>query len=196
MPETSRHQPQPPLPPAPLALLFLGATASLYGLHSCGLFTIDPRLLGTGLFYGGIGLVLTGIADWRHHSPLGAVVGIAYGLFWLSLLGMIALPAAGYGHPSATISTGAYLAIWGLFTTVLFVGVEQGGRGLQTTLGLLLASLLLLAVGELGAATLPRMAGGWLALAAGVVALHNGTLRLLFEAGRRQAATRAPVRTP
>ncbi len=181
----STHNPSPDkAPPSPLGMLSLGLTATLFGLFNTGLSPIGAQILGVGLLYGGSCLVLVGIADWRQRHPLGAVIGIAFGLFWLSLLGMILLPACGIGKTPGPAAIGSFLAMWGLFTAVLFSSGHQGGRRLQTALGLLMVSLLLGALGEIGGNSLIRAASGWVAIAAGLVVGYSGLLRLSRESGR------------
>ena len=47
---------------------------------------------------------------------------LSYGLFWLSLVALIVLPKLGWGAASNETAMAAYLAMWGLFTAVMFIG--------------------------------------------------------------------------
>jgi succinate-acetate transporter protein len=173
-----------------------GTTVFIFGLAHSGLVTIGPLVLGTLLFYGGVCLVLAGVADWRQQNALGSVVGIAYGLFWLSLLGLRVLPASGFGQAPAPMVQTAYFFMWATFTSILCVASRSAGSGLQGTLFLLMVGLLLLAGADLFDLSAVRYLGGWLTLAAGLSAGRDGFRRGLAEAGRGESRPPQSARTP
>lgn len=183
----AQHLQSPALPPAAWTLLLFGINACLFGLYLCSAGALDPGLCGAILFYGGLGLLVCGLFDWRRDHYFGAVVGMAYGLFWLSLMGMILLPASGFGQPPGAAPMASYLGLWGLFTAILFAAGDHGGRRLQLALGLLLAGLLVLAIAELSTAPGLRILAGGFGLAAGLVAGYGGC-RGLLAASRQPSA--------
>ncbi len=173
-------------PPSPLVMFGFGTTVFLFGLAHSGLVTVAPVVLGTLLFYGGVCLVLAGVNDWRHQNALGSVVGIAFGLFWLSLLGLRVLPESGFGRAPAPVIQTAYFMMWATFTSILCAASQPAGRNLQRTLCLLMIGLGLFACADLFEVAAVRYAAGWLTLAAGLGAVRDGFRRGLAEAGRRE----------
>ncbi len=156
---------------APAAgLLLLGLTTTPFGLHVAGLFPFGAEALGLWLLYGAAGQIVCGLLAWRRQNPFSSVLCIAFGLFWLSQLAMVALPAAGIGQAPQPSAASSYLAMWGLFTTILFTGAPRTGRELQVVLATMGLFLLLLAAGTTfgttlsaayaGTARLLRLSGG------------------------------------
>ena len=165
---------------APAAgLIALGLTTILLSLYHAGFFPFGPAALGMGLFYGALGQIAAGLAAWRRHNAFGAVLGTAFGLFWLSLIALVVLPEAGFGRAPQPSALSSYLALWGLFTTILYTGAGRFGRELQIFLAMFGLFLLLLAAGAaVGSPLLNAMAGGE-GMACGLAGIYAGTLRLL-----------------
>jgi len=104
--------------PAPLGLMGFGMTTILLNLHNAGFIALDTMILSMGIFYGGIAQVIAGIMEWKKGNTFACTAFTSYGMFWLSLVALVALPKAGLGlvGPSG-FSVPAYLAIWGVFRT-------------------------------------------------------------------------------
>lgn len=58
-------------------------------------------------------------------------MGIFYGMFWLSLVGLIMLPKLGWYQAPENSAMVAYLFMWGLFTAVMFIATLKLNRALQ-----------------------------------------------------------------
>ena len=141
--------------PAPLGLMGFGMTTVLLNLHNAGFIGLDTMILSMGIFYGGLAQVIAGIMEWKKGNTFAATAFISYGMFWLSLVALIALPHAGLGlaGPSG-YSVPAYLTAWGVFTLVLFIGTLRLNRALQVVFATLTLLFFMLAAGDVaGSAT-------------------------------------------
>src|SRR3954466_548320 len=117
--------------PAPLGLLGFGMTTVLLNLHNAGFYEINSMILAMGIFYGGIAQIIAGIMEWKKNNTFAATAFTSYGLFWLTLVGLIVLPKIGWSTAPNEISMAAYLAMWGLFTFVMFLGTLKLHRAGQ-----------------------------------------------------------------
>ena len=109
--------------PAPLGLMGFGMTTVLLNFHNAGFFPLDSMILSMGIFYGGLAQVVAGIMEWKKGNTFAATAFTSYGMFWLSLVALVVLPKAGVGVAAPSgLAMPAYLAMWGLFTAVLFIG--------------------------------------------------------------------------
>jgi succinate-acetate transporter protein len=108
--------------PAPLGLLGFGMTTVLLNLHNAGFFAMGSMILAMGIFYGGLAQVIAGIQEWKKNNTFGATAFTSYGLFWLSLVALLVLPKMGLADASDKTAMAAYLAMWGVFTAVMFIG--------------------------------------------------------------------------
>ena len=131
--------------PAPLGLLGFGMTTVLLNLHNAGFYELNSMILAMGICYGGVAQVIAGIMEWKKGNTFAATAFISYGFFWLSLVTLIVLPKLGLGAPSDETAMSAYLAIWGLFTAVMFLGTLRLNRALQFVFGSLTILFFLLA---------------------------------------------------
>ena len=78
--------------PAPLGLLGFGMTTVLLNLHNIGLFPLDSVIIDMCIFVGEMAQVFAGLLEWKKGNTFGNVAFTAYGLFWLSLVGICLLP--------------------------------------------------------------------------------------------------------
>ncbi|ODS10517.1 acetate uptake transporter [Vibrio scophthalmi] len=107
--------------PAPLGLMGFGMTTILLNIHNAGFFPIDSMILAMGIFYGGLGQVLVGMMCFKRGDTFGTTAFTSYGLFWLTLVGILVMPNMGLA-PSPAGFMGWYLALWGIFTGFMFIG--------------------------------------------------------------------------
>jgi succinate-acetate transporter protein len=61
-------------------------------MHNTGFFPLTSSILATGIFFGGIAQMIAGVEEWKVGNTFGATAFTSYGAFWLSLVGLIALP--------------------------------------------------------------------------------------------------------
>ena len=160
------------------SLIVLGLTTILFSLHHAGFFPFGGAALGTGLFYGALGLIAAGLVAWKRHQAFGAVFGIAFGLFWLSLVAMVAMPESGFGQAPQSSALSCYLALWGLFTSIFLTSASRLGREPVLFLAMLAVFLLLLAAGAAAESYLINALAGGEGIACGLAGIYAGIVRL------------------
>ena len=171
--------------PAPLGLCAFGLTTVLLNLHNAGFYGLDTMILAMGIFYGGIAQVIAGIMEWKKGNTFATTAFTSYGLFWLSLVGLIVLPKADIGvlKPDA-VAMAAYLAMWGVFTAVLFIATLKLSRALQAVFLTLTILFFMLAIGDAvggdAGATLKTIAG-YEGIVCGGLAIYAGLAQVLNE---------------
>jgi succinate-acetate transporter protein len=142
-----------------------------------------------GICYGGIAQVIAGIMEWKKGNTFATTAFISYGFFWLSLVALIGLPKLGFTAADDT-AMAAYLATWGLFTAVMFIGTFRLNRALQFVFGSLTILFFLLAWEHYYAVEWPGMGGassdfkhftGYEGLVCGFSAIYTGLAQVLNE---------------
>jgi succinate-acetate transporter protein len=168
--------------PAPLGLLGFGMTTVLLNLHNAGFYELNSMILAMGICYGGLAQIVAGIMEWRKNNTFAATAFVSYGLFWLSLVTMIILTKLGWGAASNETAMAAYLAMWGLFTAVMFVGTLLLNRALQVVFGTLVILFFLLAIGDFtGASAGFKHFTGYEGIFCGFSAMYAGLAQVLNE---------------
>ena len=168
--------------PAPLGLLGFGMTTVLLNLHNAGFYELNGMILAMGICYGGIAQVIAGIMEWKKNNTFAATAFISYGFFWLSLVSLIVLPKLNLVAPADETAMAAYLAVWGLFTGVMFLGTFRLSRALQVVFGTLTVLFFLLAIGDYtGAGTGFKHFTGYEGLVCGFAAMYTGLAQVLNE---------------
>ena len=146
--------------PAPLGLLAFGMTTVLLNLHNAGLYELSSMILAMGIFYGGIAQVIAGVMEWKKKNTFGATAFTSFGMFWLTLVGLLVLPKMGWSDPTSNTAMVAYLVMWGIFTTCMFIGTLKLSRALQFVFASLALLFFLLAIGDAtGSAAIKTLAG-------------------------------------
>ena len=131
--------------PAPLGLLAFGMTTVLLNFHNAGYYGLTTMILGMGIFYGGLAQVIVGIMEWKKGNTFGTVAFTSYGLFWLSLVALIVMPLLKMGTAVDQTGFATYFIMWGIFTSLLFVGTLRLNRALQVVFGSLAILFFMLA---------------------------------------------------
>ncbi len=70
--------------PGALGLMAFGMTTVLLNLHNAGAFELNPMILATGIFYGGLAQVFACWMEWKKGNTFATVAFGSYGLFWLT----------------------------------------------------------------------------------------------------------------
>ena len=180
--------------PAPLGLLGFGMTTVLLNLHNAGYFELNTMILAMGIFYGGMAQIIAGIMEWKKNNTFGTTAFTSYGLFWLSLVGLIVMPKLGLGEAASKTAMAAYLAMWGLLTLLLFIGTLKLNRALQFVFGSLTILFFLLAMGDItGNAAITHIAG-LEGIICGFSAIYTALAQVWNEVYGRQVAPLWPVR--
>jgi succinate-acetate transporter protein len=180
--------------PAPLGLLGFGMTTVLLNLHNAGFYELNSMILAMGLCYGGAAQIIAGIMEWKKGNTFATTAFISYGLFWLSLVTLIIIAKLGWGAPSNDTAMAAYLAMWGLFTAVMFVGTLRLNRALQIVFATLTVLFFLLAIGDFTAASLGfKHFTGYEGILCGFSAIYAGLAQVLNELFGKTVLPLGPV---
>ena len=167
--------------PAPLGLCAFGATTVLLNFHNAGFFEMNSMILAMGIFYGGLAQVIAGIIEAKKNNSFGLTAFTSYGFFWLSLVGLIVMPKMGWITAPSEGAMVAYLAIWGLFTLLLFFGTLKLSRALQFVFATLTILFILLALGDATGNGGIKHLAGYEGIICGLSAIYTGVAGLLNE---------------
>jgi uncharacterized protein len=180
--------------PAPLGLLGFGMTTVLLNLHNAGFYELNSMILAMGICYGGVAQIIAGVMEWRKGNTFATTAFISYGFFWLSLVALVVLPKIGWSSASNETSMAAYLAMWGLFTAVMFVGTLRLNRALQIVFATLTILFFLLAIGDFTAANPGfKHFTGYEGIVCGFSAIYAGLAQLLNELFGRIVLPLGPI---
>jgi len=180
--------------PAPLGLLAFGMTTVLLNLHNIGLYELNSMVLAMGIFYGGLAQVIAGVMEWKKNNTFGTTAFTSYGMFWLTLVGLVLLPKTGAIGGPDDYAMAAYLACWGVFTGVMFIGTLRLNRALQFVFLSLTILFFLLAYGEVGGVGAGfRYFTGYEGVVCGLSAMYAGLAQVLNELSRRTVLPLGPV---
>ena len=168
--------------PAPLGLLGFGMTTVLLNIHNAGFFELNSMILGMGIFYGGAAQIIAGLMEWKKRNTFATTAFVSYGFFWQVLVALILLPKI---IPSATptnpVAFATFLAMWGIFTAVMFVGTLRLSRALQFVFGSLTILFFLLVAAKLtGSETIEHVAG-YEGIVCGASAMYTGLAQVINE---------------
>ena len=179
--------------PAPLGLLGFGMTTVLLNLHNAGFYKLNSMVLAMGLCYGGAAQVIAGIMEWKKGNTFATTAFISYGFFWLSLVTLIVLPKIVTGsHVDGTVpipgivdttsdALAAFLALWGVFTAVMFVGTFKLNRALQVVFGSLTLLFFLLVIAKHSGNESIEHIAGYEGIFCGFAAIYTGLAQVLNE---------------
>ena len=180
--------------PAPLGLLAFGTTTVLLNLHNAGVYELNGMILAMGICYGGAAQVVAGIMEWKKNNTFGTTAFCSYGFFWLSLVALILLPKLNLVAAANETAMAAYLAIWGLFTAVMFLGTLRLNRALQFVFGTLALAFFLLAIGDYSHAGPGfKHFTGYEGIVCGLAAMYTGLALVLNELAGRTVWPIGPV---
>lgn len=167
--------------PAPLGLLAFGMTTVLLNLHNAGYYELNSMILAMGIFYGGIAQIIAGIMEWTKKNTFATTAFISYGLFWLTLVALILMPQFGWITATSKGALSAYLAMWGLFTGVMFIGTLKLNRALQVVFASLTVLFFLLAAADASGSALLTTVAGYEGIFCGFSAIYAGLAQVLNE---------------
>ena len=180
--------------PAPLGLMGFGMTTVLLNMHNAGFFTLGSMILAMGIFYGGLAQVFAGIMEWKKGNTFGTTAFTSYGLFWLSLVALLVMPAMGWGNTPEKSAMAAYLFMWGVFTAFMFIGTLKINRALQFVFATLTLLFFLLSLGDItGNITIIKIAG-YEGIICGLSAIYTALAQVLNELYGRPIIPLWPVK--
>jgi uncharacterized protein len=167
--------------PAPLGLCAFGTTTVLLNFHNAGLFEMNSMILAMGIFYGGLAQVIAGVLEAKKNNTFGLTAFTSYGFFWLSLVALVVMPKMGWVAAPSENAMVAYLAVWGVFTLLLFFGTLRLSRALQFVFATLTVLFFLLALGDYTANSAIKHFAGYEGIICGASAIYTGVAGLLNE---------------
>jgi len=167
--------------PAPLGLMGVGMTAILLCAMIAGILpsTSVGVVLAMAIFYGGFGMLITGLLEFRKGNTFNTLAFTSYGLFFLSLVAILVFPALGWAPAADGTSMAAYMLLWGLFTTYLFIGTLTTLRSLQLVFGSLAVLFFLLAIGYYTGSTFYMTLAGVEGIVCGLAAFYTAMALVL-----------------
>jgi succinate-acetate transporter protein len=179
--------------PAPLGLLGFGMTTVLLNIHNAGYYELNTMILAMGIFYGGLAQIIAGIMEWKKNNTFGTTAFTSYGLFWLTLVGLILMPKLGLGEATSKPAFAAYFFMWGLFTFVMFIGTLRLNRALQFVfLSLTILFFLLTIRDYTGSAAIGTLAG-YEGIICGLSAIYAALAQVLNEVYKKVVAPLGPI---
>jgi len=167
--------------PAPLGLMGFGMTTVLLNIHNAGFFPIDSMILAMGLFYGGLAQVIVCIMEFKKGNTFGTTAFTSYGLFWLTLVGLIVMPKLGIAEASPAAFMGWYLVMWGLFTGFMFIGSLRYCFAKQFVFGSLTVLFFLLAARDFTGSAFIGTIAGFEGIVCGLSAIYFAMAQVLNE---------------
>lgn len=168
--------------PAPLGLMGFGMTTVLLNFHNAGFYTLGTMILAMGIFYGGIAQIIAGIMEWKKGNTFGTTAFTSYGLFWLTLVGLLVFPKLGWGAAPAPQALIAYFILWGIFTAIMFFATLGANRALQFVFASLAILFFLLAIGDITGNPAIKTFTGWEGIVCGASAIYTALAQVLNEA--------------
>lgn len=181
--------------PAPLGLLGFGLTTVLLNLHNAGFFEINSMILAMGICYGGLAQIIAGAMEWRKGNTFATTAFISYGLFWLSLVVLLILPKIGWAAAPNDTAMAAYLAMWGLFTLVMFIGTLRLHVAGIVVFGSLTILFFLLAIGDYTHASAGfKQFTGFEGIFCGFSAIYTGLAQVINELYGRVILPLGPIK--
>ncbi len=180
--------------PAPLGLMGFGMTTVLLNLHNAGVYELGTMILAMGIFYGGMAQLIAGIMEWKKNNTFGTTAFCSYGLFWLSLVALLIMPRMKLWEAPANSAMVAYLFMWGLFTTVMFVATLKLNKALQVVFGSLAVLFFLLAIADATGSKVIGVLAGYEGIFCGFSAIYAALAQVLNEVYGRTVLPLGPVK--
>ena len=179
--------------PAPLGLLGFGMTTVLLNIHNAGFYPLDTMVLAMGIFYGGIAQIIAGIMEWKKNNTFGTTAFVSYGSFWLTLVGLLLMSKLGWWQGPEIPAMAAYLVMWAIFTTIMFIATLRLNKALQFVFGSLAILFFLLAIGDVTGNAMIKTIAGYEGIVCGLSAIYTGLAQVLNEVYGKVIAPIGPV---
>jgi succinate-acetate transporter protein len=163
-----------------LGLLGYGMPGVLISLANAGIIQTGSMIIAMAIFMGGFAMFTAGLMEWKKGNTYGMAAYSSYGLFWFSYAALLLLPALGLAKDTGGAGAmAAYLALWGLFTLILFIGSLKMSRALQVVLGTLAFVFFLEAAGAATGSGLFTVLAGYIGILSGFAAIYTALAPIL-----------------
>lgn len=132
--------------PAPLGLCGFALTTWLLSLINGGIFDAQNVgvVLGMAFAFGGTAQMIAGMFEYKKGNTFGFTAFISYGAFWWSW----ALMTVFFKGNAEASFIGWYLAVWGVFTFMMFLGTLAKAKALRAIFFFLTLTFFALAIGD------------------------------------------------
>ena len=162
--------------PAPLGLVGFGLTTVLLSMVNAGILPAggEQVVLPMALAYGGLIQILAGLLEFRTGNTFGTTAFLSYGAFWWWFALLIMFGSHGVldlSHAGSTI--GVALLGWGVFTFYMWIATFKLSKALWWVFLTLWVTFLLLGFGALLGVHGLHLAGGWLGIVCGLLAMYT-----------------------
>jgi len=163
-----------------LGLLGYGMPGVLISLANAGIIQAGSMILAMAIFMGGFAMFTAGLMEWKKGNTYGMAAYSSYGLFWFSYAALLLLPVLGLAKDTGGAGAmAAYLALWGLFTLILFIGSLKMSRALQFVLGTLALVFFLEAAGAATGNGMFTIVAGYIGIISGLAAIYTALAPVL-----------------
>jgi len=130
--------------------------------------------------------------EFRTGNTFGAVAFSSFGAFWISFFVLIRLTPASLVTPHAV---SAYLWMWAIFTTYMFIASLRTTGAVALVFLLLAITFILLAIGDMGSGNSGiTHAGGYVGLLTAIVAWYASFAAVINSTFGRIVAPVMPLR--
>ncbi|WP_105903227.1 acetate uptake transporter [Vibrio gangliei] len=110
---------------SPLGLFGFSLTAILVNLHSLGLVPSNALLISMALIFGGATQLVVGLLEYKQGRSFSGITFCAYGLYWLSFVGIALFPILGFPIAAPVSALGCYFLLWAIFTTLMTIIAQR-----------------------------------------------------------------------
>ncbi len=162
--------------PAPLGLVGFGLTTVILSLINAGVLPAggEQVVIPLAFAYGGLIQMLAGMLEFRTGNTFGTVAFLSYGAFWWWFALLVLLGGHGILDLSQAGTTiGVTLIGWGVFTLYMWIATFRLSKALWWVFLTLWITLFLLGFGALLGIKGLHVAGGWLGLVCGLLAMYT-----------------------
>ncbi|MDD2200602.1 MAG: acetate uptake transporter [Bacteroidales bacterium] len=184
--------------PAPLGLLGFGLTTILLNLANAEITNKTSVIIAMGIFVGGLAQVIAGILESKKNNTFGMTAFIAYGFFWISLVGIWVFPSVFDNCPQSIAPTHPelawYLLLWGIFSFGMFIGTFKISRALQIVFGSLVVLFILLALANFTGSHIIHIIAGYEGIFCGLTAVYTSIAGVINELYGKELMPVRPVK--
>ena len=159
--------------PAPLGLVGFGLTTVLLSLINAGLLPGEGEavVLPLAFAFGGTAQFVAGILEFRTGNTFGQTAFFSYGAFWW-WFGLLVLFDGNGWLSIHTPTLGAALVLWGVFTFYMWIATFRLNWGLWSVFLTLWITFALLGFGDLLGIDALGVAGGYVGILSGALAMY------------------------
>jgi len=182
--------------PAPLGLFAFGLTTLMLNLVNADLVVVGTKglVIGYGMFFGGLCQLLAGMWEFKKNNTFGATAFTSYGAFWMGYsLWFILAKTSTFPSPDGS-GLAAILAVWGMFTFLMFIGTLKINRALQAVFLSLAILFFMLAAGDATENATIAKAAGYEGIVCAFTAIYAAWAQVINEVWGKTVLPLGPVK--